>query len=548
MSNTTPLKVRSHIGRDILASAAQFKTEAAVVWEYVVNSLQYVEPGVQPKVQVFVRPKEDLIEIRDNGRGMNESDLRHFFTMHAENIERRAGRPGRGKFGTGKSAAFGIANTLLVDTRRDGLRNVTELRRAAIDSSSGKEVPVDWPIHNQKTDYPTGTTVTIKNIALDRINAASITEYIERHLSAFRYLNPEVAVNDGLCSPKEISVAKTLKFRATSAQAQTLGDIQLIVKIAQAPLPDEDQGIQVTAGPGNLVAKESAGLERKEFGNYLFGEVEVPALETYKTPIQPYDSSRSLQLNPKHPVASLLVSFIGSKLEEVRQGLMRDAKEARKTEQARRLSVEAQRIAEIINRDFEEVRRRLRNIRSASARPGSVEASFGDSLSAGVEPDTWTIGVQEPGTAVRTGKGGKGHGGSGRPAPTITRAAERDETGSESVDPTGGSEGGNKRPRGGFGVEYRRLGKDEGRSKYDTNALAILINLDHPVVLAALGEGNVEDLAFRRLSYEIAFSEYAMALGYEQARQDPNVPADDLLYDLRTTLNRISTAAAALYR
>jgi hypothetical protein len=57
MNTTSTLKVTSHVGRDILASAAHFKTEAAVVWEYVVNSLQYVDAGVQPRVQVFVRPQ-----------------------------------------------------------------------------------------------------------------------------------------------------------------------------------------------------------------------------------------------------------------------------------------------------------------------------------------------------------------------------------------------------------------------------------------------------------------------------------------------------------
>jgi len=75
-----------------------------------------------------------------------------------------------------------------------------------------------------------------------------------------------------------------------------------------------------------------------------------------------------------------------------------------------------------------------------------------------------------------------------------------------------------------------------------------LINLDHPVVAAALGEAGVEDPTFKRLSYEIAFSEYALALGYEMAKQDPDIPADDLLYEVRSSLNRISVAAASLYR
>ena len=97
-------------------------------------------------------------------------------------------------------------------------------------------------------------------------------------------------------------------------------------------------------------------------------------------------------------------------------------------------------------------------------------------------------------------------------------------------------------------MEYRKIGKNEDRSRYDSAALTILINLDHAVVAAALGNGKVEDPTFKRLSYEIAFSEYAMGLGYEVLKQDPNMPGDDLLYEVRTCLNRIAAAAAPLYR
>jgi hypothetical protein len=78
--------------------------------------------------------------------------------------------------------------------------------------------------------------------------------------------------------------------------------------------------------------------------------------------------------------------------------------------------------------------------------------------------------------------------------------------------------------------------------------MTIIINKDHPTVPAALGDGNVEDFGFRRLSYEIAFGEYSLALGYEIARYDPEIPADDLLYEVRTTLNRIARSSALLYR
>ena len=86
------LKVTSHVGRDLLASAASFKTEAAVVWEYVVNSLQYVDSGVSPRVQVTVLPGREGIVISDNGRGISAKDLEHFFRMHGENRDRLAGR------------------------------------------------------------------------------------------------------------------------------------------------------------------------------------------------------------------------------------------------------------------------------------------------------------------------------------------------------------------------------------------------------------------------------------------------------------------------
>src|SRR5438046_1035076 len=140
------IKLTSHVGRDLLASAAAFKTEEAVVWEYVVNSLQYVDDGVAPKVNVIVMQKEKRSEIGDNGRGMTDADLRTFFTMHAKNIDRIRGRLGRGKFGTGKSAAFGIARTLTVDTRQNGIRNKVVLNREAVDASTGDDIPVEWAI------------------------------------------------------------------------------------------------------------------------------------------------------------------------------------------------------------------------------------------------------------------------------------------------------------------------------------------------------------------------------------------------------------------
>lgn len=539
------LVVTSHVGRDVLSQAAQFKTEAAAVWEYVVNSLQYVDAGVQPKVEVTV--KRDTITISDNGTGMDEERLRHFFTMHGENLERRAGRIGRGKWGTGKSAAFGIGSSLHVDTICNGLRNEVELQRSAIEASGGESIPLDWKVRNEGVDTPDGTVVTIADVLLPRVDKAAIIEYIERNLSAFRGTLPVVAVNSHVCEYHAPPVKKSYTFTPNQKQAEILGDVTLSIDASMTPLREWEQGVAVLAGPGSLVAIERGGVERKEFGNYLFGKIDAPALETYETPLEPYDASRSLTLNPKHPVVAVLLGFIGSKLEHVRQELVAQEKDAREEEEARRLAKQADALADVLNQDFVSQMNRLRDIRAATSRPGSASATHGAGGHGDSETDFWLQGLDEPGDVEtpapeRTERGD----GKGRPAPEIPKAGTPAEDGESVVSPAGG-EGRRPRPRGGFSVDFRNLGPDEDRSLYDSNSMTIIINKDHPVVAAALSRDGIESISFRRLSYEIAFSEYAIALSYEMVNRDPAMPADDVLYDIRATLKRITRAAAPLY-
>ena len=548
MTDKVALRVTSHVGRDLLQAAASFKTDYAVVWENVANSVQYVEDGVVPKVQVTVHARTKEIEIADNGRGMSSEDLKRYFTMHAENVDRLRGRAGRGKFGTGKSAAFGIATSIQIDTRRNGMRNVARLTRELIDNSSGKDIPVDWIVRNESCASPNGTVVVISGIVLPKINTQSIIEYVERHLQAFRFRLPEVAVNEHVCQYKSPAVEEVFAFEPSTDQRSIIGDVALTINVSPTPLPHSEIGIAITAGAGNLVAIETGGIDRKEMGNYLFGEIDVPNLEIHRSAIEPYDATRSLQLNIQHPVCAVLVPFVASKLEEVRLKQVRKLNEARKTEQARRLASQADHIAEVLNKDFRNVMSKLSGIRAVAANIGSAGARFGAATTGGPEQDEWVEGTMRPGNLEeadryrRTVQAAK----RGRQAPDVTVAGTPDISGSAAVDPVGG---GGKRalPRGGFRVEYRELGDEQDRSKYDKNALTILINLDHPSVKNALKSGGIDDPNFRRLSYEIAFTEYSVALGYEMSERDPDIPADDLLYEVRSTLNRIAASAAHLY-
>ena len=70
-------------------------------------------------------------------------------------------------------------------------------------------------------------------------------------------------------------------------------------------------------------------------------------------------------------------------------------------------------------------------------------------------------------------------------------------------------------PKGGFRVIFRNLGAEEHRARYESTERTIYVNLDHPQIAAAKGLATTEETSFRRLAYEVAFAEYAVALASE---------------------------------
>jgi DNA topoisomerase VI subunit B len=157
------ISVKSHVSRDFLQNAVYFNTLPKVVWEYVSNSLDNGKDDVPTTVVVEIRKEEDALIIADNGSGMSRNDLERFFTMHGENIQRKRGKRVRGRFGTGKSAAFGIAKSLLIDTRHDGKRNVVSLHLEDIKkATSGEIFEANEVTNDEKTDQDDGTIIEIK--------------------------------------------------------------------------------------------------------------------------------------------------------------------------------------------------------------------------------------------------------------------------------------------------------------------------------------------------------------------------------------------------
>jgi len=545
------INVISHVGRDIIQSAQLFKTPEAAVWEYVVNSLQYVDQGIVPHVRVTVDVPGKKITIEDNGSGMDHEGLQHFFTMHGENKQRRVGVPGRGKFGTGKSAAFGIGAALRVSTTKDGKRQTVELTRKAINDSDGTSVPVNFIEENAEAiGDPNGTIITITGISV-RLAKEPIVALIERHLSAFQG-SPVVAVNGRACEIVRPTAVISRAFKPTDAQAALIGDIELTVNAASAPLEDIHRGVQITIGTDNLVAVETAGVDSKEYGKYLFGHIDCPELDNSKyDPVAAYTNDRSMKLNAAHPVVQALIPFIGASLEQVRQELVEEGKKAKADADRKRLKETTDKIEQILNADLKEFRERLEGVGQPRPKaPLPAPDQTGDDGDSGrvLDPDG-----DEPGRPEGEGDsgGGKPYPEPGpnptpfppTPEPEGKRGGVSDTNGEDKVGPAAP---GRPHLKGGLSIDYDHYGADYDRARWDQDERKIIINLDHPVVKLAK-ELPDDEATFRRLIWEIAFTGYAVALADLQFERDPARDSSDATFEIRAALRRVWANAGPLY-
>lgn len=549
--SSASLQVRSHVSRDLLQSAAMFKNERLAVWEYIANGLQYVDPGVTPVVRVRLDSSKKRITIEDNGRGMSWDDLGNFFFMHAENLDRKSGKGGRGRFGTGKSAAFGIADTLRITTVRDGKRSVVELRRSDLEAAAdGDPVPVREIAREQQTSQPNGTLIEIEGVRLRSLDQAGVVKYVERHLAHWPK-GATVIVNNHQCEYLEPPIERSETVDVPDDLKTLLGEISLVLKVSKSPLDEDLRGVSISS---NGVWHETtlAGAAGKDMSEFIFGELDVPRLDE-DTSIPPaFDASRSMRLNPDNPLVQGIYAFIGPQVEAIRKELVEANREAKATEEAKRLESEASKIESIINNDFDAFRRKLQKVKAASAGAGfDVSDQVSDASGSG-EEDDFLLGGDEPAVVTaETGevgkKGGDGPGPDDNTTPRrLNPVVEPDEGGEEKGHREARS-GEKPRRRGGFSIKFKELGVDSARAEYAGDQRTIYVNLDFPQIAVARRSHGTENAIFKRLAYEVAFSEYAVALAVELANRDEYIDPSDPIVDIRETLNRVARQAAELY-
>jgi hypothetical protein len=537
MSTPKPIEVTSHVARDFLQNSAYFNTMPKIVWEYVSNSLDNAQDGI-PAV-VVVEITSNYARISDNGLGMSRDELGNFFRMHGENVQRKRGRKSRGRFGTGKSAAFGLANLLRIDTTKSGLRNAVELHRRDIEvAQNGQPFPVRDVLVDEATDQEDGTIVEIHEFNIGHMDVDKVISFIERNLSR-SHQRARVTINGHECRFEEPPSIETLERIPPPEVVEHIGAVRLTIKVSPVPLDDDTKGIDILSR-GIWHGNALAGIERKDRSSYIFGEIDVPMLEDKNDewPIPAFDNTRNNTLNLQNPVVAVLLGWLSDELEQVRLKLVVQARERRNSEIAQQLAKEAQKIADVLNEDLAQQELELELTQKVSRRSGGRSVNEildeqGELWPGGGDQATpW----QDTGQPHGSGRRGTvaGPGDVDRPGPT---ARPGDAPGARK----GVAEGQLKRRHGAFSIDFVNATSGSPRSKYDSNSKTIWVNLDHPQIANAF-EANgrqVDARQFREICCEVAAVEYAIILQYEKLEKSEQ-DAEQALDEVRLTINRIT--------
>ncbi len=335
-------------------------------------------------------------------------------------------------------------------------------------------------------------------------------------------------------------------FRPTGTSRDLLGEVELTIKVSKRALEVDERGVAIYS-KGVWHETTLAGSEGREMAQYIFGSVDIPRLEEDASPVSPFDVSRSVQLNRSNDLVRELFAFVHESVETVRRELL-DAERCRKaSEEARRLTAQAEEIAKVINEDFEDFRKKVAKVRAKA--PGGSDLHRQEMQGGSVE-ENLTLGADIPAQEIAPtgGPGATGEGGVGGGEPRSLQPLFAAREDGEKKGKYAGGIGKKAKPQGGFQVKFETAGTESNRAKYVRDERTIYLNLDHPQMAAAKGTGPVDDPVFRRLAYQVAFSEYSIALAMELAQVvgyygEPTDP----IFDIGETLNRLARKGAHLY-
>jgi len=550
------LEMTSNVSRDVLGTAGAYGTVAKVASEYATNSVDAKVGNQRVSLAItFGRgyAKGRLI-INDNASGMDGADLERFFTMHSENDARRRGRAVRGRFGTGKVAAFGIGTSLQIETVKNGRRFVVRLERAEIEAANraGRNPRPQLLVWDEPTQEPSGTTIIVDGISKASDRDKIVTELrrvLGRHLDAH-----DVKVNGRSVPFLEPQSQREWRFEADqdSAAVGVPASTSCTLHAATANSVDDSvRGVVVTADEFPVAQVVVHG----DYAGRLFGRCEIPALAADNNVPGPYSDARDLTLNETNPLARAVAQWLRSCLTRAAAELAAEDRERRRQAQSAALQQAANRMEAVLNRHYRGLLAHGSGAGGTSqsgAGPGSDSTSHADKNGSLVQPQpAGTAGSANDRTAqpaeapvhdpLRPPPLPTASGQSARPRP-------RDPLGSGRGDAVSELESRRRRrtQRGGFRIGYREADPDAPRASYLQSELLIELNLSHPELAAARRDSGPDGdgTLFRMLAFEAAAQEYAFVIAYERLEDDESLDAADALQLIRQTVEELTRDVA----
>jgi hypothetical protein len=541
-------EMESNVARDVLSTASSFGSLPKVIAEYVTNSIDARVNGypVTVKITKSRYGGATRIAISDDASGMNDEDLRRFFFMHAENEARRRGRRTRGRFGTGKAAAFGVGTSLQVETRRDRRQWRVRLQKDELEAAVAehRKPRPDVLVDGEATAKPDGTDIIIDGISRqvdERRIAGELRKRLGRQLDA----HPVTLFNTRVVAEEPRAARTWPPFRsADHPVAAAVGDdVVCQISAASAAVDDAIRGVIVTANDFPVAQIEAPG----DYGVRIFGHCEVPALESDESTPGPYTDARDLTLNEDNRTAGSLAAWIRECLTNVTAELVAEERERRQRARDEALRNAASKMEAVLNRHYQgEFRRTRSRAGDIGTRPNAVT----------LDPDGNLVQPSPDGVAGYPITPGEPRGTTEPTRTPPTPEAEPPEPlgpgGPREHEPFGEGRGDTvtaeeDRPRrrrtGGFTIDWDNAGPEAPRSNYIESELIILINLDHPEIAAAYSAGDTSPL-FRMLVFEAAAQEYAYATAYQQLDDDPSMDGADALQYVRQTIDLLTRDVA----
>lgn len=308
------LVMSTNVGRDIKSRSYDFRNFETAVFEYIANAYEAYNVGETPEINIQIKNgKNGSISISDHGIGMSyDSDLPRFWTMHANTVRREGGLNRRGYHGTGKSAFYGIANSIIVDTIKNGLRSRTRLTAEAIEnaakSDNGEPLYIETMIANGETDSRNGTTIIINNMKkpITDADVRSLRQKVENE-SLMWLAGANIYIND-------IKVeAPAVNYDIIEEEKSEHGHFSATLMYLDSGYPENIDKIFISVD-NVFIAREDFGKEGSRYSKKIHVRINTDSVwanENFHNYRERFVSeSRDLKMKRLDPAAAELVEFI----------------------------------------------------------------------------------------------------------------------------------------------------------------------------------------------------------------------------------------------